>query len=795
MPAITPSDLNNAKLDVDHIAAIATSASPTATDRLGNTKLTITGVIASAVLDAQFYDTIALGRAAVADGQKFGAVAGGSDGLTRPTVYRRDSGSTQTLLYEIATAPEIDAVSIFPGRSAATAAEKAAMARVLRLELYGANPAKFYSVKVLYWKDVGTRFHFIVVQHDDADGTNPVEVCSCNVASGADTWTTLKEITLAQLASSGITGTAILDFTSSTALTVNTVSSSSAMYRRRQINTSTLTVGAARTADIAAQAAAVLLIRNRTATVSAFVFGGNDTQSGSYNIGFGPSAAAALTSGTYNTVFGYSAAAALTTASYNSVFGQGALSSSTTGGSNTAVGWQNLKSLTSGSNNSSLGQHAGYNITTGIQNAAFGVSALFSLTTGGYCTAFGSEALYSCTVSGNTAVGEGAARGATTASNLTAIGRRAAYGKTTGGDCTYVGNQAGYSGLPEVNTGVGVTAIGAYSYGHSTSGSYNTGCGRASGWYVTTGSNNSYLGYRCGYGNTTGNNNIAIGFYSGHNTSAGDYNCFLGAYTDALVPALGSMSATAVAGSGLSIGAYTYRFTFVLDGVETGVCEASASATTTGGNQQINLAAIPVYSGPRTCSARKLYRTPVGGEHLLYLVATIADNTTTTYADTVADVSLGAVPTSVSSSIALGYGAQVLKSNQMVVGSVNSKITELYVGGGVDDTSPQAVTHSASNGSGTNVAGAAHRIRGGKSTGSAIGGSVILAASPPGSSGAAANPATDWVELDGRGFLNIKETSSAAVPTPAAGSVNLFVESGALKFRNSAGTVLTVTAV
>lgn len=45
MPAITSLDLSNAKLDVDHIAAIATSTSPTATDRLGNTKNTVTGAI------------------------------------------------------------------------------------------------------------------------------------------------------------------------------------------------------------------------------------------------------------------------------------------------------------------------------------------------------------------------------------------------------------------------------------------------------------------------------------------------------------------------------------------------------------------------------------------------------------------------------------------------------------------------------------------------------------------------------------------------------------------------------
>lgn len=45
MPAITITDLNNAKTDVDHIADIANSTSATATDRLGHTKKTIKGVL------------------------------------------------------------------------------------------------------------------------------------------------------------------------------------------------------------------------------------------------------------------------------------------------------------------------------------------------------------------------------------------------------------------------------------------------------------------------------------------------------------------------------------------------------------------------------------------------------------------------------------------------------------------------------------------------------------------------------------------------------------------------------
>jgi hypothetical protein len=49
MPAITIADLENAKLDVDHIAAVATSTAPTVTDRLGGVKKTMAGASADVI--------------------------------------------------------------------------------------------------------------------------------------------------------------------------------------------------------------------------------------------------------------------------------------------------------------------------------------------------------------------------------------------------------------------------------------------------------------------------------------------------------------------------------------------------------------------------------------------------------------------------------------------------------------------------------------------------------------------------------------------------------------------------
>jgi len=64
--------------------------------------------------------------------------------------------------------------------------------------------------------------------------------------------------------------------------------------------------------------------------------------------------------------------------------------------------------------------------------------------------------------------------------------------------------------------------------------------------------------------------------------------------------------------------------------------------------QTVALTAIP--SGPAGTTGRKLYRSKVGTTTPLYLVATLADNTTVTYTDTTADASLGGASPSVNSS-------------------------------------------------------------------------------------------------------------------------------------------------
>mgnify|MGYP001608735830 FL=1 len=106
-------------------------------------------------------------------------------------------------------------------------------------------------------------------------------------------------------------------------------------------------------------------------------------------------------------------------------------------------------------------------------------------------------------------------------------------------------------------------------------------------------------------------------------------------------PAPGVITA-ALAGTGagnVNNGAHRYLATFVTADGETQAGTISAVVTTTSGDGKVSLTAIPL--GGSLVTSRKLYRTAAAGSTYL-LLATIADNTTTTYTDNIADSALGA---------------------------------------------------------------------------------------------------------------------------------------------------------
>lgn len=105
-------------------------------------------------------------------------------------------------------------------------------------------------------------------------------------------------------------------------------------------------------------------------------------------------------------------------------------------------------------------------------------------------------------------------------------------------------------------------------------------------------------------------------------------------------------------------GTYFYKVSFVgIDGSESEAGTLSASITVT--TNQINLTAIP--TGNTSVTSRRLYRTVASGTDLLFL-ATLSDNTSTTYTDDIADGSLGAAtaPTTQVFSVAPSFHRSVL---------------------------------------------------------------------------------------------------------------------------------------
>jgi len=97
---------------------------------------------------------------------------------------------------------------------------------------------------------------------------------------------------------------------------------------------------------------------------------------------------------------------------------------------------------------------------------------------------------------------------------------------------------------------------------------------------------------------------------------------------------------TVPAAGNVDNGAHRYAVTFVTADGETqaGTISASVTVADKAVNGQVALSAIPI--GGAAVTSRKIYRTAAGGSTYL-LLATIANNTATTYTDNIADSALG----------------------------------------------------------------------------------------------------------------------------------------------------------
>ena len=125
-------------------------------------------------------------------------------------------------------------------------------------------------------------------------------------------------------------------------------------------------------------------------------------------------------------------------------------------------------------------------------------------------------------------------------------------------------------------------------------------------------------------------------------------------------------------------GNYYYRISYVtaLGESETG----TVSALVAPANQQVNLTNIPT-SSDGSVTSRKIYRTTAGGDQIkCQLVTTIADNTTTTYTDNIADGALGVQESRVNTTGGVGYNGSIR------VFAVDPAITLLGYNAGLNNT-------------------------------------------------------------------------------------------------------------
>lgn len=141
------------------------------------------------------------------------------------------------------------------------------------------------------------------------------------------------------------------------------------------------------------------------------------------------------------------------------------------------------------------------------------------------------------------------------------------------------------------------------------------------------------------------------------------------------------------------------------------------------------------------------------------------------------------VPTSShTSSIAFGREATTTAANQLVAGSSSYPLDNLYFGKGVTNASPTAYTINGTGGSGTNIAGGALQLAGGKGTGNAAGGAINFQVAPAGSTGSSLNTLVTAVSVTPRQTLNFTALSGAA---PSTG--DLYQDSDSTAFAAVAG--------
>ena len=265
----------------------------------------------------------------------------------------------------------------------------------------------------------------------------------------------------------------------------------------------------------------------------------------------------------------------------------------------------------------------------------------------------------------------------------------------------FVGVDAGGSNT----TGVSNAFVGRSAGAQNTDGFFNAFLGMSAGTSNTSGSDNTFAGYSAGRANTTGNFNLFLGAFSGFFNQIGNNNAFVGA--------LSGMFSTGDDNTFMGIGAGQFN----MSGGSNVFMGANAGFSNGAGNDNTF---VGVGAG----------NLSTGNGNAFFGFAAGGFNETGNFNTYIGNGASGGGTTS--SSIGIGYGADVTADHQLVVGSddPNGRIDASFWGNGVVSASPMPFAVNATGGSGQDVGGADLRIAAGIGTGAAAGGSIVFRTSP-----------------------------------------------------------------
>ena len=409
----------------------------------------------------------------------------------------------------------------------------------------------------------------------------------------------------------------------------------------------------------------------------------HDNTTGSYNVATGFNALYYNQTGSYNSAAGANALQKNTTGSYNVANGYYALFSNTTGSNNTANGNGALHSNTTGSNNVAYGTNALYSNQTGSGNTANGTGALWDNQTGDGNTANGFDALNRNKGSYNVANGYQALFYNTYGSNNVATGYRSLVNNTTGS----YNIATGYKSLEANQTGSKNVANGHQALMSNKTGSFNVANGHLALVSNTTGSYNIATGNNALYSNQTASNNIAIGSGTLQNNTTGGSNTAIGN---------GALSGNLSGNWNTAIGEATlYNNTTGQQSVAIGFQALYKNKTGSYNTANGIYALFWNTTGSNNVATgwQTLYNNTTGSNNVATGYRSLVSNTTGSYNTAIGhsagdsvngnyNTFLGVYTNSNSSShyysTAIGYGATITASSQIVLGRTGNSTVRIY---------------------------------------------------------------------------------------------------------------------